>query len=65
MGYAKPRAGKDGKTGYTACYVDLRGRLRSAGAYSNKKEANKKWQEAEVRLAEGRAISSIFISKLS
>jgi len=55
MGYAKPRIGKGGKTRYTACYVDLRGRLRSAGTYSSKKEANKKWQEAEVRLAEGRA----------
>jgi hypothetical protein len=53
MGYARPRAGKDGTTRYTACYVDLRGRLCSAGTYSNKKEANKKWQEAEVRLTEG------------
>lgn len=55
MGYAKPRVGKDGKTRYTACYVDLRGHLRSAGTYSSKKDANRKWQEAEVKLAEGRA----------
>lgn len=55
MGYAKARTGKEGKTvRYTACYFDLRGSLRSAGTFSNKKEANKAWQAAESRLAEGR-----------
>lgn len=54
MGYVKARVGKDGKTRYTACYLDLRGRLRSAGTYSTRKEANAKWQAAEVRQSEGR-----------
>jgi hypothetical protein len=55
MGYLKTRKGKDGKTlRYTACYFDLRGSLRSAGTFSNKKEANKAWQDAESKLAEGR-----------
>jgi integrase len=54
MGYAKPRKGGDGKTRYTACYIDLLGRLRSAGTYSSRKEANQAWQRAEARLAEGR-----------
>lgn len=54
MGYAKPRVGRDGKTRYTACYLDLRGRLRSAGTFATKKEANRRWQSAEVKLAEGR-----------
>jgi hypothetical protein len=54
MGYVKPRAGRDGRTRYTACYLDLRGRLRSAGTFATKKEANRAWQAAEVKLAEGR-----------
>ncbi|WP_218579624.1 N-terminal phage integrase SAM-like domain-containing protein [Phytohabitans houttuyneae] len=56
MGYPKKRLGRDGKTvRYTACYLDLRGVLRSAGTYSSEKEANKAWQAAEAKLAEGRA----------
>ncbi len=55
MGYLKERKSRDGGTiRYTACYLDLRGSLRSAGTYSNKKEANKAWQNAEAKLAEGR-----------
>lgn len=54
MGYAKKRVGKTGKVRYTACYMDVSGRLRSAGTFSNKKEADKAWQRAEVKQAEGR-----------
>ncbi|MFV2172052.1 tyrosine-type recombinase/integrase [Actinomadura sp. LOL_016] len=54
MGYAKKRTGKNGKHRYTACYVDIKGRIRSAGTYSNKKDADKAWQRAEVEVAKGR-----------
>jgi integrase len=54
MGYAKKRVGKDGKPRYTAVYVDLQDRERSAGTFATKKEANDKWREAEVKQAEGR-----------
>jgi len=54
VGYSKKRVGKNGKPRYTACYLDLGGRLRSAGTFSSKKEADKAWQKAEVKLAEGR-----------
>src|SRR5215208_984982 len=55
MGYHKIRKGKDGRAErYTACYVDLKESLRSAGTFSNKKVANKAWQDAESKLAEGR-----------
>jgi hypothetical protein len=35
-------------------YHDARGERRSAGTFSNKKDADKAWQKAELRLAEGR-----------
>jgi integrase len=54
LGYLKERLDRNGKTRYTACYLDPRGALRSAGTYSNKKEANRAWQRAEAKLAEGR-----------
>lgn len=54
MGYSKKRIGKEGKPRYTACYVDLRGQLRSAGTFSSKKESDKAWQKAEVKTSEGR-----------
>ena len=54
MGYLKERTGRNGKVRYTACYLDVRGSLRSAGTFSNQKDANKAWQKAETKLAEGR-----------
>jgi integrase len=54
MGYSKKRLDRNGKPRYTACYLDARGTLRSAGTFSNKKDADKAWQQAELRLAEGR-----------
>ena len=59
MGYSKKRNGKDGKPRYTAVYLDLRGRERSAGTFGNKKESDKAWQAAETRQSEGRAGSPI------
>jgi integrase len=39
MGFSRKRVGKDGKPRYTAGYLDIRGRERSAGTFSNKKDA--------------------------
>src|SRR5262245_14377801 len=54
MGYSKKRANRDGRPRYTACYLDARGFLRSAGTFSSKKDADKAWQKAEMKLGEGR-----------
>jgi integrase len=39
---------------YTAYYKDIKGRERSANTFSNKKDADRAWQKAEAKLAEGR-----------
>lgn len=54
MGYSRKRVGRDGRPRYTAYYWDLKGRERSAGTFANKKDADKAWQAAETKLAEGR-----------
>lgn len=54
MGFAKKRPGRDGKLRYTAVYLDLQGRERSAGTFSSKKRADQEWQSAEARQREGR-----------
>jgi integrase len=55
MGYSRKRVGRDGKPRYTAYYLDIRGKERSAGTFSNKKESDKAWQRLETKVAEGRA----------
>jgi len=54
MGYARKRMGRDGKPRYTAYYFDIKGRERSAGTFSSKKVADREWQKAENKIAEGR-----------
>jgi hypothetical protein len=54
MGYAKKRKDKNGKNRYTAVYVDVRGRERSAGTFSNAKEANTAWQDKEAEIRQGK-----------
>jgi integrase len=54
VGYSRKRTGRDGKPRYTAYYWDFRGTERSAGTFTNKKQADKAWQRAETRIAEGR-----------
>ncbi|MFC4334355.1 tyrosine-type recombinase/integrase [Salininema proteolyticum] len=54
MGYAKKRYDKNGRPRYTAVYIDADGRERSAGTYDDSKVADRKWQAAEVKVAEGR-----------
>jgi integrase len=54
LGFSRKRTGRDGRPRYTAYYVDVKGRERSAGTFSTKKESDKAWQKAETKLAEGR-----------
>jgi hypothetical protein len=54
MGYARKRTGRDGKSRYTAYYLDIRGQDRSAGTFSNKKDANDAWKEAEASVSAGK-----------
>ncbi len=54
MGWSQKRKTKDGGTRYRSCYRDVRGRIQSAGTFSNKRDSDKAWQRAEMKMAEGR-----------
>src|SRR5690242_11854467 len=54
MGWTQRRRTKNGGVRYRACYRDLRGQIQAAGTFSSEREADKAWQKAETRLAEGR-----------
>lgn len=54
MGWLVDRDDGDGRRRYMAVYRDVRGKQRSAGTFTSKKEANRAWQKAEIKLAEGR-----------
>jgi integrase len=54
MGFSRKRVGKDGRARYTAYYLDMRGHERSAGTFSNRKDADKAWQMTEATFAAGR-----------
>jgi hypothetical protein len=54
VGFSRKRAGKDGRPRYTAYYRDLKDRECSAGTFGSKKCADKAWQRAEAKIAEGR-----------
>jgi integrase len=54
VGFSRKRIGRDGKARNTAYYKDVKGRERSAGTFPTKKRADKEWQRAETKLAEGR-----------
>jgi hypothetical protein len=53
MGFARKRVLASGVR-YTATYLDARGKQCSAGTFSSKRQADKAWQHAEAKLAEGR-----------
>lgn len=55
MGQSRKRIGRDGKPRYTAYYDDLRGQRHSAGTFTTRRDADRAWQAAQVRVAEGRA----------
>jgi Phage integrase, N-terminal SAM-like domain len=54
MGFTRPRDGRDGLTRYQALYDDAKGHRRSAGTFATDKAADRAWQLAEARMAEGR-----------
>jgi integrase len=54
MGFSRKRPGRDGKPRYTAYYLDIRGQERSAGTFSNRKDANDAWKKAEVAVSAGK-----------
>jgi integrase len=54
MGFSRKRTGRDGKSRYTAYYLDIRGQERSAGTFSNKKDSEDAWKKAEVGVKAGK-----------
>jgi integrase len=54
MGFSRKRTGLDGKPRYTAYYLDIRGQERSAGTFSNKKAADRAWQDEEAKVRAGK-----------
>ena len=54
MGWLMQRTGTSGKTTYTAMYRDIRGRKRSAGTFSSRREAERAWQRAQTHQEIGR-----------
>src|SRR5215813_9279886 len=48
MGFSRKRTSRDGRSRYTAYYLDIRGQERSAGTFSNRKDANDAWKKAEA-----------------
>src|ERR1700750_785028 len=54
MGWLVKHSRQNGVTTYTACYRDLRGKVQTAGTFTNEKKADKAWQRAEARQREGR-----------
>jgi integrase len=54
MGHARRRVGTHGEVRWIAYYQDVGGHRRSAGTYATEKQADKAWQQAEARVAEGR-----------
>ena len=54
MGFSRKRTGRDGKSRYTAYYLDIRGQERSAGTFSSKKDANDAWKKAEGTVSAGK-----------
>jgi hypothetical protein len=54
VGFARRRVDDAGRARWAAIYRDARGRMRSAGTFRTEKAADRAWQRAEFRLAEGR-----------
>ncbi len=53
MGFTRERAGAGGKVRYAAMYRDLKGRQRSAGTFAAGVKADRAWQRAEAKVAQG------------
>jgi site-specific recombinase XerC len=57
VGHSRRRIGRHGEIRHIAYYQDLGGHRRSAGTFATVKQANKAWQQAEARVAEGRGVN--------
>jgi hypothetical protein len=53
VGSTRERVGSSGSVRYTALYRDLKGRQRSAGTFTTERQADRAWQRAESRVAQG------------
>ena len=53
MGSTRERIRSDGSVRYTVLYRDLKGRQRSAGSFTTQRQADRAWQRAESRVAQG------------
>jgi len=54
MGWTQKRKTKGGAERFRACYRDIRGQIKSAGTFAKERDADKAWQRAELKIAEGR-----------
>ena len=54
MGWTQKRKTKSGVERFRACYRDIRGQIQSAGTFAKERDADKAWQRAELKIAEGR-----------
>lgn len=54
MGWVRKHCTDGGKTRFTAVYRDARGAKRSAGTFSNKRDAERAWLQRELLLSQGR-----------
>ena len=54
MGFVRKRRGTSGATTYAAVYRDARGKIRHAGSFPTRRQADKAWQHAEALMAAGR-----------
>jgi integrase len=53
MGFIRERIAAGGRVRYAAVYRDLRGRQRSAGTFASRRQADRAWQRAEAKVAQG------------
>ena len=54
MGWTQKRKTKGGAERFRACYRDIRGQIQTAGTFAKERDADKAWQRAELKIAEGR-----------
>lgn len=54
MGFTRKRVSGDGRSRYTAYYLDERQQERSAGTFASRRDAERAWQQVEAAIASGR-----------
>ena len=54
VGFTRKRVGTNGRATYSAVYRDARCRVRHAGTFPTRRQAEKAWQHAEALMAAGR-----------